>query len=70
MNSLNINNQSASYCTVRIGEVNKTSDFTVVAEQQLLPHGKVVRIPLGTLPCKYLKVTFEKGTPISVKRYY
>ena len=68
MNSLSINNLSASYCTVRIAEVNKASDYTVVIEHQLLPHGKLVRIPLGTLPCKYLKITFEKGTPISVKR--
>ena len=51
-----------------IAEVNKTKDFTTVTEHVLLPHNKTTRVPLGTLPCKFVRVDFEKGTPIAVKK--
>ncbi len=68
VNCVYISNKSASSCTIKIAETNKASDYTVVVENQLLPHNKTTRIPLGTLPCKFVKVIFEKGTPISVKK--
>src|SRR5690242_14810705 len=67
-NSLFVHNKSASYCNVWIAETNKAADFTLVTENFLLPHNKTTRVPLGTLPCKFVKVVFSRGAPISVKK--
>ncbi len=66
---MTILNKSASYCTVKIAETDRPSDYTTVVEGQLLPHDKATRVPLGTLPCKYIKILFTKGTPIAIKGY-
>ena len=68
VNCLYVANNSASNCTIKIAETNKSSDYTVVAKNCLLPHNKTTRVPLGTLPCKFIKIVFNKGTPISVKK--
>ena len=68
VNCIYITNDSASYCTISIAENNKKSDYTIVAEHALLPHNKRVRVRLGTLSCKFLKIDFERGTPIAVKK--
>jgi hypothetical protein len=66
VNSIEIDNQSASKVSVSISYTKK-GPFIENSPNVILPHNKAKQISLGTLPCRFIKLNFHKGAPISVK---
>jgi hypothetical protein len=49
---------------IEIAKVNKPSSFVVVENEVEIIGGKTRIIDIGSLPCRYLKITYLKGCPI------
>ena len=69
---LEIDNLTAGAATVCLSVKGdqKKKDFTSVVEQKPLRHKTSNTISIGTLPCRYLKITFaksDKGVSVQVK---
>ena len=69
---LEIDNLTSGAATVSIsckGDKNK-KDFTTVLEEKPLKHKASNTLSMGTLPCRYIKITFaksDKGVSVQVK---
>ena len=49
---------------IEIAKVNKEKEFIEVENEIDIVGGKTKIVGIGSLPCRYLKLTFLKGCPI------
>lgn len=60
-----IDNKSISSMSIAIATDNAARKFLHVKKVSTCPHGKVLEVKMGHIPCTYVKFTFHSGTPIA-----
>jgi hypothetical protein len=65
---LHLGNGGASKMEVWVAMHDKPRQYIRVKTLERLPHGKPVVVPLGHLPCQFVRVMFLQGAPIGLTR--